>query len=277
MKNSLIANLKIGFIGSGNMAQAIIRGMLSSGDIKAKNIFATNRTERKLLKLVDELGINGLENNESLIDQCDVVLLAMKPQDLSEAIEPISSSFDQHHIVMSLAAGISLHQIKGLLPNVSNIVRVMPNTPVALNKGVVGYSYFGDKENVSAVVEDIFSPSGIVFPVEEGEQFEALTVASGSGVGFIFEIMIYWQEWLEEHGFTKEDARKLTVQTFLGTAGLAEVSPNMDLNELQNKVVSKKGVTAAGLDSIQELEVERALRYSFEKAVLRDRELGKEN
>ena len=111
--------------------------------------------------------------------------------------------------------------------------------------------------------------------VDEDESFEALTVASSSGIGFVFELMIYWSEWLEERGFSKEEARDITVQTFSGASVLAETSQNLDLTELQKKVVSKKGVTAAGLNSIRELDIERCLRISFEKAVLRDREIGK--
>lgn len=272
--SSVVTNLKIGFLGAGNMAQAIIRGMLSSGTFQKQNIFASNRTERKLTKLVSDYGIQALTSNEDLIETCEVVILSMKPQDLPEAIEPMAASFNENHIVISLAAGLPLSRLKSMLPNVKNIVRVMPNTPIALNKGVVGYSILGDKESIGVIVEDIFSSSSLVFSVSEGDEFEALTVAASSGVGFLYELMIYWQEWLEEHNFNKEDARDLTVQTFLGTALMAEANRNLKLDELQKKVVSKQGVTAAGLESIRELEVERALRYSFQKSVLRDRELG---
>ena len=89
--------------------------------------------------------------------------------------------------------------------------------------------------------------------------------------------MMYWQEWLEEHGFSSEEARKITVETFLGGALLASQQEETSIEDLQRQVVSKKGVTHAGLESMRELEVERALRYSFEKAVLRDRSLGLNN
>ena len=100
-------------------------------------------------------------------------------------------------------------------------------------------------------------------------------MSCGSGPGFIFEVMQYWQEWVEEHGFEPDVARKMVVQTFLGAAELAAKSADMPLHDLQARVVSKKGVTAAGLQSMRELEIERALRYSFEKAVLRDQELAR--
>ena len=86
--------------------------------------------------------------------------------------------------------------------------------------------------------------------------------------------MVYWQEWLEDLGIEPELARAMTESTFQGTADLAQQTPSLSLEELQSKVTSKKGITAAGLESMRELEVERLLRYSFEKAALRDRELS---
>ena len=91
----------------------------------------------------------------------------------------------------------------------------------------------------------------------------------------MLELMEYWRDWIEEHGFDPETSRQMVVQTFLGAAMMAEKAGEQSLLDLQEKVVSKKGVTAAGLQSMRELEIERALRYSFEKAVLRDQELAR--
>jgi pyrroline-5-carboxylate reductase len=125
-------------------------------------------------------------------------------------------------------------------------------------------------------MERMFKPLGLTVRLDEGEAFEAFTVATSAGVGFVFELMIYLQEWLEERGIEPEMAQKMTVQTFLGASELALKSMPQSLDELQAKVTSKKGITAAGLDSLRELEVERLLRYSFEKSALRDRELSED-
>src|SRR5262249_45914397 len=159
------------------------------------------------------------------------------------------------------------------LPQCNQIVRVMPNTPVRIQKGVVGYCLSKNDIGMERWVEHAFAPLGLVVKVDEGEPFQALTVTCGAGVGFVFELMIYWQEWLEERGIDPELAKKMTVQTFVGASLLAERSEGQSLVDLQHKVASKKGVTATGLDSMRELEIERALRYSFEKAALKDREL----
>jgi pyrroline-5-carboxylate reductase len=265
---------RIGFLGTGNMNQAIMNALITSNAIPASQIGATNRTDGKLHKVSEKLGIKTYTTNEELVEKSDVVVLGVKPQDLGAALEPIASTFHAGHIVMSLAAGVTLRHLKKFLPDAGGIVRVMPNTPIRIGKGVIGYCMAQPAHDISRLVETLFSPMGLVIKVEEGEKFEALTVAASSGIGFVFELMEYWQEWLEEHDFDPDQAKKMTIQTFLGAAELAHLESALNLDELRSKVVSKKGVTAAGLDSMRELEIERALRYSFEKAVLRDRELG---
>ena len=264
---------KFGFIGAGNMAQAIINGLIQSGKVEAQQIWVSNRSPGKVYGAQKEWGVGGFSSNEELVDHCDIVILCMKPQDLYAAVEPISC-FHENHVVMSLAAGVSLRSLERLIPSTKKIVRIMTNTPVRIQEAVVGYSLSREAFHLNLLVEELFSPLGFVVKVEEGESFEALTVAASSGVGFILEQMIYWQEWLEEHGFSPKVAKEMTIKTFLGAAKLAESSQEKSINELQDQVVSKKGMTSAGLNSMRELEMSRVLRVSFEKAALRERELG---
>jgi pyrroline-5-carboxylate reductase len=271
----LIKHRKIGFIGVGNMGQAIIKALLDSNSVEASRLWATNRSYGKLKKVEELYGVQPLKTNEELIDTCDTIILGVKPQDLTELLEPIASSFNEGHLVISLAAGFTLKSLGKLLPQVKNIVRVMPNTPTIIRKGVIGYCIGNKGDGIEPIVQEILQPLGYVVPVSEGEAFEALTVSCASGTGFILELMQYWQEWIEEHGFDRETARRMVVETFIGTALMAEQAEVSTLSELQEKVTSKKGVTSAGLQSMRELEVERALRYSFEKAVLRDQEISR--
>ncbi|MBT4761988.1 MAG: pyrroline-5-carboxylate reductase [Bdellovibrionaceae bacterium] len=272
----LFKRKKIGIIGVGNMGQTILHGLLASEAIPVENVFIANRTPGKIKKIQEKFKVRSFDNNEELIDFCDVVIIAVKPQDFSGCIENIAGAFTDSKIVISLAAGITAQSIQNLLPAVTQIIRVMPSTPAKIGKGVIGYTLNHGAKNLDTFIESILSPLGYVIQTEEGELFEALTVSCSSGVGFVFEFMQYWQEWLEEHGFEENIARKMTVQTFLGAAMLADKDSVNSIEELQNKVVSKKGVTSSGLSSIREMEIERSLRYSFEKAVLRDRELGKQ-
>lgn len=116
---------------------------------------------------------------------------------------------------------------------------------------------------------------GYVIRVEDEDALEAITVSCASGTGFVFELMSYWQDWIEERGFEPAEAKRLAIETFLGAAMLAADAKDQSIEDLLHKVASKKGTTSAGLDSMRELEVERALRYSFEKAALRNKELAK--
>lgn len=272
---NLIKSKKVGFIGAGNMGQAMMKALVDTKTVAPGNIYATNRSFGKLKKVQELYGVQPVQNNEELVEICDIVVLAMKPQDLTQALEPIASSFHESQLVVSIAAGFPLGSLKRLLPNIIGLARAMPNTPATIQRAVVGYCLANGAEAYQASVEEFLSPLGLVVQAEEGEEFEALTVSCGSGTGFLFELMQYWQEWIEEHGFDPEMARKMVVQTFLGAAELAAKSQDTPLHDLQERVVSKKGVTAAGLQSMRELEIERALRYSFEKAVIRDQEIAR--
>lgn len=273
MGSQLLKTMNVGFMGVGNMGQALIRALISSQTLDGDRIYATNRSAGKLQKVVESFRINPLDTNEELADTCDLIVVAVKPQDFFDAVEPLTSSLSDGKILMSLAAGISIDSIQKIVPSELPIVRVMPNTPTTIQKGVIGYCLAEGSEKIEGIVQDFLRPMGLVIPVSEGDQFEAFTVAASSGPGFIYELMQYWQEWLEEHGFETEVASQIVIETFLGSSLLAAES-KISVLDLQDKVVSKKGVTFAGLESMRELEIERALRYSFEKAALRDRELG---
>jgi pyrroline-5-carboxylate reductase len=253
----------------------MIKALIGNKIISKEHIYVSNRSEGKLQKVVETYGIQSCATNESLIEACDIIILSMKPQDLPQAVEPLTSLFTPEKIVMSLAAGITTASLKKLMP-APRIVRVMPNTPISISKGVIGY-FFNDKnsDSLASMTEDLLKPLGYVLRLEDEAQFEALTVSCASGTGFIFELMIYWQEWIEERGFDSDTARRMTVETFVGASQLASESPQIPLDELLAKVTSKKGITEAGLQSMRELEVERALRYSFEKAALKNQDLGK--
>ncbi|MGZ3782188.1 MAG: pyrroline-5-carboxylate reductase family protein [Pseudobdellovibrionaceae bacterium] len=272
--NPFLKTQKIGFLGAGNMAQAMIKGLIEGG-IPAKNIFASNRSEGKLHKLVEAYKITPALSNEELVDNCDIVVLAVKPQDLLVALEPVARAFDENKIVISVAAGIRMDKLERYIHG-ARLARVMPNTPSLIGRGIIGYLLNEDSDDaLESTVEDLFAPLGRVIKVNDEDQFEALMISCSSGTGFVFEMMMYWQDWVEEHGFSKEEARLMTIETFVGASLLAAQSRE-GLEDLQARVTSKKGVTAAGLQSMRELEIERALRISFEKAAMRNKEMARE-
>jgi pyrroline-5-carboxylate reductase len=267
--------MKIGFIGAGNMTQALIRGMVESKAVRPENIIVSNRTPGKLIKLADLYKVQTREHNELVVEEADVIILAVKPQDLPTALEGFANQIRDTQIVISLAAGINFESLQRLIPE-GRLVRLMPNTPSLIGRGVLGFicEEPGD-EFVQSLMEDLFSSLGVVLQVDGEDQFDALMISCSSGTGFVFEMMMYWQDWIEEHGFSEEMSKKMTIETFLGASLLAAQSAGVDIEELQSRVTSKKGVTAAGLNSMRELEIERALRLSFEKAAMRSQEISR--
>lgn len=274
--NQYLKSRSIGFLGAGNMAQAMIRGMLEEEGLKPEKIIAANRTPGKLQKLTEQFGIRTVGSNEELVEQSDILILAVKPQDLIAAIEPISQAFLADQIVVSLAAGVRMQTLEKYLPQ-CRIVRLSPNTPSLISRGVIGYLLNDDgDQGLESTIEDLFAGLGQVFKMADEDQLEAMMVATSSGTGFLFELMMYWQDWILEHGFDAETARAMTVETFAGASILAGQNSQIAIEELQNRVASRKGITAAGLQSMRELEIERALRISFEKAALRNSEIARE-
>lgn len=271
----ILGTNSIGFMGCGNMAQAIIKGLIDNKVVPAPKIFISNRSPGKLIKLREQFSVNVANNNEELVENSQVVVLSMKPQDLLAAIDPLGGIFLEKQIVISLAAGVKLNTLKKHLP-LCRWIRLMPNTPTLIGQGLVGY--FTDQEEDSyldTLVEDLFKPLGRCVKLKDEEQFESFMVSCSSGVGFVYELMIYWQDWLIEHGFEEDLAKSLTLETFQGATQLARQSGQIDLEELQTRVASKKGVTEAGLQSMRESEIERSLRVAFEKAALKNQEMSK--
>jgi len=129
--------VKIGFIGAGNMAQAMIKGMIQSGKVSPAKIFVSSRTSQKPQKLRELYNIQVCEQNEEVVENCDVVIFAMKPQDLRAAIEPMRSVFNDKQIIVSLAAGLRMETLEKVLPQ-CRIIRLMPNTPTLIQKGSIG-------------------------------------------------------------------------------------------------------------------------------------------
>ncbi len=274
--NFSLNDKKIGIIGLGSMGQMILSALLKSGTLEAQQIFVHNRSQGKVQKMVTKFSVQSVETAEGLVDRCDVVILATQPQDLLTLLEPLRGAFTSEKVAISLATGISLRTLKKYLPE-PGIVRVMPSGPIKVSRGVIHFCTQKADIILENLVKNIFSPLGYVVPTEEGEEFSALTIASASGSGFVLEIMKYWQDWVEEYGFEPEIARKIVVETFLGSALLAEESSETSFHQLTERIASKKGVTDAGLSSLRELELEGILRMSFNKALIRDHEIGKDN
>lgn len=270
--NFSLKSKTVGIVGLGNLGQALLGGLLQSKTLDAKDVFVANRSPGKVDKMVKKWGCHGMAHGHQVIEKCDVVILAVKPNDLFDFIESARNSFKEDQLIVSLAAGVSLGALKKAIPH-GNVVRVMANTPISVQRAVIGFAVTESDIVVEKIITNLFSPLGHVVSLNEGDPFDAFTVGSSSGSGFVFELMSYWQEWIQEHGIEPEEARKIVVETFVGAGEMAR-KEDLSFEQLTEKVASKKGVTAAGLSAFRELELEGILRMSFNKSLIRNRELG---
>ena len=272
----MLSERTVGFIGAGNMAEALIRGMLKSSSIPANRIWASRRTASALVDLETELGVRTTTHNGSLIEACDIVVLCVKPQMLLDLLRGIGALFGPHHTVMSVAAGVTTASIESTLPANVPVIRVMPNTPALVGEGVSGFCR-GTHANPShaSTTAELFSTAGIALEIEE-EMMNALTAISGSGPAYVFYIMEALFAGATKVGLSTEQANQLVAQTIAGAARLA-LETGTDPAELRRRVTSPGGTTQAALRSLEASEVAEAVVKAVVAARDRGVELGRQS
>ncbi len=258
----------IGFIGGGNMAEALIKGITQSG---MKEILVSEPREDRRAYLERTYNVKTTSDNTEVVRDCNPVILAVKPQNMDEVTAGISE-FTADKLIVSIAAGITLPYLTSRLKT-SKIVRVMPNTPALVQEGMSVLSLcecIPDRE--MAVVRDIFMSVGKVTVMPE-KYMDAVTALSGSGPAFISLFVEAMTEAGVSAGLTEEKASELSVQTLIGTAKLLETG--MPPGKLREMVTSPGGTTAAGLKIFEEKRFKDLINSVIEAAIGRSRELGR--
>lgn len=252
------------------MTRSLVSGLSLNPGINLKNIYVVNRTPAKAKAFSETFKVNFVEDVEDILDMCDILVIAMKPQDLPEFLNSYGKGFTEDHLVLSLCAGIKLENLESELPAVQGIVRLMPSTTCEFGKGVLGV--YSNNEVLALEVEEYFSSVGTVQIVEDENALDGIMISAASGVGFILEIMQIWSEWLADMGFEQASADEITKASF---AGVSEMLKNSDktFSQMQNDVTSKKGVTLAGLKMMRASQLDEVLSKGFEAAVRRSKEL----
>ncbi len=269
-----LSHLKISFLGCGQIAQSLLQAYLNHSKILPENIFISGRNLQKTKRIAEKFKVQMVEDNEDLLEKSSIIFICVKSFDGEEAVQTLRNSFNSNHTFISVMAGVSLKQLQKWGLSSRRIVRLMPSIAVRMGKGFLPFYTYKNQDSLNAFIEELLKPLGSVMVLDQEEFLNPLTVASASGIGFFFEILEYWIEWLQGQGFSYKKAREISIQTFLAAGFLAQKSPQKKLLELQKEVASSKGVTAAGLHTMRELELERILRLSFEKASLREKELS---
>lgn len=253
------------------MAEAMIKGMTSHG---MKEILVSEPREERRQYLESQYNVSTTADNKKLASACSIVILAVKPQNMDAVADEIKGTITEDNTVVSIAAGITLTYLTSKF-NTKKIIRVMPNTPALVQKGMSVMSLcecFSDNDIM--VVRDILMSIGEVITLPE-KYMDAVTAVSGSGPGFIaFFIEAIILAGVKA-GLSEDDSRTLAVQTAIGTAGLLDTG--MSPSKLREMVTSPGGTTAAGLKSLDEAGLGKTVESAIEAAKNRSEELGKGN
>jgi|TARA_B100000809_G_scaffold21798_1_gene19110 pyrroline-5-carboxylate reductase len=273
----VLKNKKIGFIGGGNMAEAMIKGLLSASFIEAKNVFVSEPSEAKRDTLHAEYKIKVSADNRELVKKCDIIILAVKPQIVQKVLRDIASLVGRDKLVISIAAGVPIAIMDDVLRGGKNkkfsIVRTMPNTPALVQEGVTAIASGEHVRKIDVkIAHRIFEAVGRTVDVEE-DQLDAVTGLSGSGPAYIFMLIEALSDAGVKMGLSREVANTLTIQTVLGSAKLARESGKHP-GELKDMVTSPAGTTISGLHALEEGSFHTTLMNAVEDATLRSRELG---
>ncbi len=264
--------MKIIFMGGGNMANALIGGLLKTGfavvDIAVVEIGAEARA-----RLEQAYGVRCYAAPEAAALDCDVVLLSVKPQQMRDACTPLVPYLKQQ-LIISIAAGLRLTDLSRWLGGYDKLVRTMPNTPALIGAGVTGlYASPAVSAAGRASAERILQAVGSTLWIADEAQMDAVTAVSGSGPAYAFLFIEALQEAAAQLGFTPEQARQLSIETALGAARLAAQSDE-PASVLRERVTSKGGTTEAALRTMAECGVKDGIVAGILAADARGRELG---
>ena len=264
--------LRIGFIGAGKMAEALIKAVIDSKITHSKNIYASDKNKERLEYIKKETKINVFNDNKKIINNSDIVFLAVKPQNMDEVLDEIKDIV-KNQLIVSIAAGITLKRLESKLKN-RRIIRVMPNTPCLVGEMAAGFSLGKNCNDKDAkIIEEILNSAGKAFLIKE-ELLDAVTGLSGSGPAFIAYLLEGMIEGGVKSGLNRDIATELALQTAKGTAKLLQET-GMTTQELIKAVSSPGGTTIAGREILESSDVKEILIKTIEKAAKRSKELGK--
>ena len=265
----------IAFLGAGNMAEALIKGLLRSGTARPESIIATGRRSERTEDLKRVYGIRTTQDNLAAAREADIVVLSVKPQAMDKLVVQVAPALDQRKLIISVAAGVPIAALERRLGAGARIIRTMPNTPSLVGAGACALAR-GEhaSEEDLAVASRIFQAVGITTVVEEN-LLDAVTGLSGSGPAYIFLVIEALSDAGVKVGLPRYTALKLAAQTVLGSAQLL-IETNAHPGHLKDQVTSPGGTAIAGLHTLEAGGLRTTLINAVEAATRRAKELGEQ-
>ena len=267
-------NKKIGFIGCGKMASAIIGGVIASEFIKSEDITASEINEEKAIEKQNELGIKVICDNKELVKNSDIIFIATTPNFAEGVLNGIKDIVTPDKLIVSICAGVTTNFIQSVLGENIRIVRVMPNTPALVLEGMSGVAggKYAEVNDVKFVTE-LLSNVGKSIEVPE-EQIDIVTAISGSGPAFYYKVINEIARAGEKLGMEYEKALTLSIQTAIGSAKML-LNSDKSAEDLIASVATKGGCTRVGVDYMDEVDTSDIFYNLIDKTTKKAHALGK--
>jgi len=268
-----IKGRSVGFVGAGNMGEALIKGLLAANLVPAEAIHATDVRLERLKELNRQYGIQIASDNAELMRHADIVILAVKPQIMDAVLTEIAPAVTRRKLLISIAAGVSTAKIRAVLHKDARLIRVMPNTPALVLQGVTAVAKAeGLEADDLETAGEIFSAVGRVVVLGE-ELMDAVTGLSGSGPAYIAVVIESLADGGVRMGLDRITAMTLATQTVLGTATLLRET-GLHPGAVKDMVCSPGGTSIAGIAALEEGGIRTTFIKAVERATQRSRELG---
>jgi pyrroline-5-carboxylate reductase len=263
----------IGFLGTGNMAEALIKGLVSAGVVEPTQIYGSDPRRERCQDLAHRFGIHTTVHNVDVVRHSEIVVLSVKPQILPQVCEEVAPHLKPHALIISIAAGIPVAAIEKRLPEGTRVVRTMPNTPALVGAGATAIAGGGHATEADLdVARKIFEAVGKAVVLDE-EQLDAVTGLSGSGPAYVFLIIEALSDAGVKMGLSRYNAQALAAQTVLGSAKLL-LETNEHPGRLKDMVTSPGGTAIAGIATLEAGGLRTTLINAVEAATRRSQELG---
>jgi len=268
-----IKGRSVGFVGAGNMGEALIKGLLAANLVPAEAIHATDVRLERLKELNRQYGIQISSDNAELIRRADIVILAVKPQIMDAVLTEIAPAVTRRKLLISIAAGVSTAKIRAVLHKDARLIRVMPNTPALVLEGVTAVAKAeGLEADDLETAGEIFGAVGRVVVLGE-ELMDAVTGLSGSGPAYIAVVIESLADGGVQMGLDRITAMTLATQTVLGAATLLRET-GLHPGAVKDMVCSPGGTSIAGIAALEEGGIRTTFIKAVERATQRSRELG---
>ena len=270
----MLNDKKIAIIGTGNMGEALISGLIVSGSSKPKSIICTDVRESKLEEIKKEYGVRIAANNVEAVEAADIIIYAVKPQIIAAVLKETAEKLDMSKLVISIAAGVPMAAIESCLNKDLRLIRVMPNIAASVKEAASAIAAGGHatKEDIDLAMA-IFNSIGKSIFLKENYLMDAITGLSGSGPAYIFLIVDALADAGVKMGLAREEALFLSTQTVLGAAKML-METQEHPGQLKDRVTSPGGTAIAGLATLEEGGLRTTLIHAVEAATNRSRELG---